>query len=584
MRTPLTLRQSHPLRVPAPLLGACLALASWTCTPSARYADEFRTVHVRASDSVATQLATHACAGLYNRRLGGSVFVQSDADVPQAAIDGAIAQDELWLDALGLESARDQEVPEFLAECVADFGCVRYSYEAQQEILPSIMTVAAVRGAPMLSDEAPIRCEDPLVDATLEFAGKDTQLLATQHVYENYLEQTTGLAMLNPGYNRSPADLANPEISENMSIALVDYVFERRLFVAFLVNGCTAGHPERELLSRVVNESGWETPLPVYGYNDSWLVQGYLHEAQTRCLESANMGAIPTRTSNLSFFGSRRAPIEREDELPHNDPQAVSYDPTKVYVAFVVGDGDNVRYIMSTRRDWMEQRLAQCRDASPACPPLTWTISPHLPELAPDVLEWYYAAAESTGSDYFALPPSGHLYSYPGSMPPEEQARFVSNTERVARILGTHSVVHWEWFSTWRGSVQEFLPRYAHEGGQIQGIFPVNVPYLIDMFSAWPAEQEYQLVPGADGSNAVIFRSHSWRGVNGSDAYHPSAQEMSDRLAALPAGTVTWVYMTSDGGLTLENSYTALTDILPSNVVLVSADAAAQLALAAGGI
>ena len=574
-------RLSRPQSILAPLSFSCLMFAAWACTSSTRYAEEFRIVHVRASDSVATQLATHACVGLYNRRLGGSVFVQSDPDVPQSAIDGVVPQDELWLDALSLASSRSQEAPEFLQECVADFGCVRYSYAEQREILPSILTVAAAHGAPMLADESPIRCDDPIVDATQEFAGMTTQLSATQHVYENYLGQTTGLAMLNPGYNRNADDLANPDLSDEMSVALIDYVFEQKLFVVFLINGCIDGNPERELLSSIVNESGWETPLPVYGYNDSWLVQGYLYEAQTRCLPSANMGAIPTRTSNLSFFGSRRPPIRRAAELPHNAPQAVSYDPTKVYVAFVVGDGDNVRYIMSTRRDWMEERLDRCAGASPACPPLTWTISPHLPELAPDVLEWYYEAAESTGSDYFALPPSGHLYAYPGSMPPEQQEQFVANTESVAELLGTRSVVHWEWFTNWRGALSGFLPRYAHEGGRIQGVFPVNVPYLVDMFAAWPPEQQYERITGSDGSAVVIFCSRSWRGVDDRDSFHPTAQAMSERLAALPPGSVTWVYMTSDGGLTLENSYTALTQILPSNVVLVSADAAAQLAVAA---
>ncbi|MBK7778367.1 MAG: hypothetical protein IPI43_30380 [Sandaracinaceae bacterium] len=261
----------------------------------------------------------------------------------------------------------------------------------------------------------------------------------------------------------------------------------------------------------------------MYGYNDSWLVQGYLYEAQTRCLPSANMGAIPTRTSNLSFFGSRRPPIRRAAELPHNAPQAVSYDPTKVYVAFVVGDGDNVRYIMSTRRDWMEERLDRCAGASPACPPLTWTISPHLPELAPDVLEWYYEAAESTGSDYFALPPSGHLYAYPGVHAARAAGAVVANTESVAELLGTRSVVHWEWFTNWRGALSGFLPRYAHEGGQIQGVFPVNVPYLVDMFAAWPAEQQYERITGSDGSAVVIFRSRSWRGVDDRDSFHPGS-------------------------------------------------------------
>jgi hypothetical protein len=54
---------------------------------------------------------------------------------------------------------------------------------------------------------------------------------------------------------------------------------------------------------------------------------------------------------------------------------------------------------------------------------------------------------------------------------------------------------------------------------------------------------------------------------------------MADRLGALPPGTVTWVYMTSDGGLSLENSYQALLPLLPAHVTLVSADAAADLAL-----
>jgi hypothetical protein len=57
---------------------------------------------------------------------------------------------------------------------------------------------------------------------------------------------------------------------------------------------------------------------------------------------------------------------------------------------------------------------------------------------------------------------------------------------------------------------------------------------------------------------------------------------MAERLGALPRGTVTWVYMTSDGGLNLENSYGALLDLLPEHVELVSTDAAAQLALEAG--
>jgi hypothetical protein len=64
-----------------------------------------------------------------------------------------------------------------------------------------------------------------------------------------------------------------------------------------------------------------------------------------------------------------------------------------------------------TRRDWFLRRIAQCQAGSASCPPLRWTISPHLTRLAPALLRWYYDRSHQTGHDYFTLPPSGHLYA-----------------------------------------------------------------------------------------------------------------------------------------------------------------------------
>lgn len=55
---------------------------------------------------------------------------------------------------------------------------------------------------------------------------------------------------------------------------------------------------------------------------------------------------------------------------------------------------------------------------------------------------------------------------------------------------------------------------------------------------------------------------------------------MAAEIAAYPKGTIAWVYMTSDGGLTLENSFLALEKLLPPHVQLVNADTAASLAIA----
>lgn len=559
-----------------PILTAAVSATLFpSCSNSGpRYATEFVVVELDPASPAPFQLAVQACVGLKNRALGGSVYVRMHAD------------DNVWLEELEITPASVIDAAEFLDGCVVENPrCVRYSYDDQQALLPNILTVAAALGAVPLDTTQTVACEDVAFDAITEFAERDTPYLATQYVFENFIDETTGLAMLNPGYDQTPDDPANPEMNTDMRAALVDFVFSQKLFVTFLINGCTSGNPERELLTEIVSSGHWETPIGVYGYNNSWLVQGgYVHEAQTRCVDSHNMGAIPTETGNLSFFSSRRAPIVDTEELEHNPPEDITYDSTKTYVAFVVGDGDNVSYILSTRQQWMRQRMDDCAQADNSCAPITWTISPHLPHLAPDVLAWYYRSARSTGQDYFSLPPSGHLYAYPSSLNEADQERFAAATEADARILGTRSVVHWEWFSSWRPAETDFLPRYAHADGVIRGVFPINVPYLIEAFPGWDPSEFYRVLPGEDGGAVVLFRSRSWRGVNDSDdKFFLSPQRMADELAGYPPGTVTWVYMTSDGGLSLENSFMELVGLLPDNVQLVSADAASGLALAASG-
>lgn len=540
------------------------------------YAREFTVVEVDSAAPVTLQLAVQACVGLHNRRLGGSVYVRQEA------------HDDLWLNELELAPSAVVDAGDFLDACVAEFpACVRYAYGDQQELLPPILTVAAALGAVPLDVGLNVPCEEVVFDATVEFAGRNTPYLATKFVFDNYVEHTTGLAMLNPGYDPHASDLANPEMTGDMRPAMVDFVFSQKLFVVFLVNGCVPPTPERALLHEIVNESGWPTPLGVYGYNDSWNVGGYLYEAQTRCLDSRNMGAIPTETGNLSFFSTRRPPIVDPGELEPNAPEDVEYDPSRTYVAFVIGDGDNVRFIMTARHAWLRQRLEDCAQADRACAPITWSISPHLARIAPDVLEWYYAASRRTGRDWFVLPPSGHLYAYPTSLNEEDQERFVAATEWDARILGVGGTVHWDWFETWPTAEARFLPRYARADGAIRGVFPVNVPYMLPTFPWWSPDEFFRALPGDDGSEVAVFRPREWRGVDDSgtgseEPFFLSPQRMADELGGYPPGTITAVYMTSDGGLNLENSFVTLVGLLPPHVQLVSADTAARLALAAG--
>ena len=539
------------------------------------YASEFTVVNIDPATPAAVQLAVQACAGLYNRDLGGSIYTQMDE------------KDAQWLEELALTPAEVINAAAFLEACVAKFpACVRYDYDAQQRLLPSILTVGAVLGAVPLDVEMDAPCGEVAFDATQELAGKEMPHQAAEHVYERYLDQTTGLAMLNPGYDIHADDLADPEITRDMRSVLVDFVYSERLFVVFLVNGCVAGNDEHEVLKDIVNDSPWERPIGVYGYNNSWLIGGYLYEAQTRCLPSRDMGAIPTETSNLSFFSTRRPPIVDAGELEGNPAQEITYDASKTYVAFVVGDGDNVQFIMATRNVWLGQRLTDCAQEDNACVPLSWSISPHLARIAPDVLEWYYDKSRQTGKDYFILPPSGHLYAYPTSLAEGAQDQFVAATEDDARVLGIHGVVHWDWNDSWREAEDHLLPKYARQGGAIQGVFPINVPFMLPTFPWWKAERFFKVLVGEDGTEIVVFRPRQWRGIDDSGAgvtepFYLNPQKMADELGGYPPGTVTWVYMTSDGGLNLENSFMELVRILPPHVQLVSADAAARLAIEA---
>ena len=528
-------------------------------------------VQADAKSPPPVKLTLHACAGLYNGKKGGSVFVEAED------------RDRTWHEELSLKPDETLAEAEFLTRCVADFPtCVRYDYKAQQTLLPNVLTAAAALGAVPLDDSQSLACGSVAFDAKQAFADKTTPLLATQHVFEKFAKQTTGLAMLNPGYDSSMDSGANPAVTGDMGPALVDYVFSRKLFVTYLVNGCVQDHPERALLSTIVNAGNWKTPLGVFGYNATWnVLGGYLYEAQTLCLESRNMGAIPTETGNLSFYSSAK-PITAPNEVQQNPLEAVEYDASKTYVAFVVGDGDNIAYIASTRHDWFRQRVDECTSGAP-CPPLSWSISPHLPWIAPDLLRWYYDQSHKTKNDYFVLPPSGHLYSYPSSLAPDEQARFAAMTEHDASLLGITGTVHWEWFTDWDDAEEVFLPRYANAAGPIRGVFPVSVPYKAAAFPQWPKSQFYSIFTGPDGGRVVVFRSREWRGINDDkDEFYLSPQKMADELAGYPKGTVSWVYMTSDGGLTLDNSFVAMSKLLPAHVQLVSTDTAAKLALAAG--
>ena len=233
---------------------------------------------------------------------------------------------------------------------------------------------------------------------------------------------------------------------------------------------------------------------------------------------------------------------------------------------FVMGDGDNVAFLKSSRRQWMQKRV---------------DLSPHLAHLAPDWFDWYYEKAAETGHDYFMLPPSGDLYSYPAEFSAENQDKFVHNVETDCQIMSTTGIVEWEWISHWKSALENYYPRYT-ANGIVKGIFTVNVPYNLPTPTIFKHDEYYKMV----GDNVALFKPREWRGTGDGEvpfSHHNflTVDEMAAEINGYALGTVTYVYLTSDGGGSIDNVYDLVKE-LDEHVLVVNQDTLADLAIQRG--
>ena len=270
----------------------------------------------------------------------------------------------------------------------------------------------------------------------------------------------------------------------------------------------------------------WKKPVEVMGYNNAVHFFGSVFEAETNCISAHNMGQVASAgVNNFSFF-SKKQSITSSDELSgylsgsllktREDIAAgnVVFDPEMTYISLLVGDGDNIAFMRGGRRGWMEDRVTYCQSQfeSHCDIPLVFTMSPHLLYLAPDWLHWYYHMASISGPDVFALPPSGHLYAYPGMMGDEMQSSFENSTNNDCELLLATGTVHWEWFYGWSQTFDTYFPRYNFEGSCITSLFATNVPFNFPTDVIWT---DYYMTID---NRVFVFKPREWRGNDGSNA------------------------------------------------------------------
>lgn len=134
-------------------------------------------------------------------------------------------------------------------------------------------------------------------------------------------------------------------------------------------------------------------------------------------------------STNLTFHSGMPKTIE---------PKPIPAKPVlqnKIYVAFILSDGDNLQYV-----EHLMRKLWNNPDRGSV--PMGWTLSPAMVDAMPGALNYYHKT--STVNDNLISGPSGYGYTYPNSWRTITALnQFVSKTEEYNNKAGFRVVTVW---------------------------------------------------------------------------------------------------------------------------------------------
>ena len=107
----------------------------------------------------------------------------------------------------------------------------------------------------------------------------------------------------------------------------------------------------------------------------------------------------------------------------------------KLYVAFILSDGDNLQYVEHLMRKlW--------KDGGRGMVPMGWTLSPAMVDAMPGALDYYWTSA--TTNDCLLSGPSGYGYTYPNIWTNAAQLdQFVATTDAYMQRAGFRIITVW---------------------------------------------------------------------------------------------------------------------------------------------
>ena len=150
-------------------------------------------------------------------------------------------------------------------------------------------------------------------------------------------------------------------------------------------------------------------------------------------VERASNYGIPTIASDYCSNLTVHSGMSRQINVKPIPPKPALEN--KIYVAFIISDGDNLQYV-----EHLMKKIWENPDRGSV--PIGWTVSPAMVDAMPGALNYFHESA--TENDNLISGPSGYGYSYPNFFSNQNELnQFVKKTEEYNKKAGLYVTTIW---------------------------------------------------------------------------------------------------------------------------------------------